>query len=76
MARAWIERSKQLGDGLGRSGGIETDETDGRAAAEDRDHDRVVIDRIHENVTSIALMIESIELHLANSARQFLGGSE
>jgi len=76
MARAWIQRFEQLRDGLCGRGGIEADQAHRGTLAEDRNHDRVVIDRIHENVAPITLMIERIELDLTDSARQFFGRGE
>jgi len=35
---------------------------------------RFVVDRIHEDVVAVTLMIESIELHFANAPGEFAGG--
>ncbi len=61
---------------LGRAGRIKTNQTDRRREAEHRDHDRVVIDRVHENVAAVALVVEGVEFDLADAAREFLGGGE
>ena len=66
---------KQLqngGDVLGGGGGVETDETNGRPRTKHSDHDGFVIDRIHEHVAAITLMIKRVELDFANSARELM----
>ena len=73
VAAALIERFQQLRDRQSGRGGIETHQPYRGARPENRDHDRVVIDRVHENVAAVALVIERIELDLADSAGQFLG---
>src|SRR5260370_7625934 len=68
---------KQLQNGghvLSGGGGVETDETDRRPRTKHSDHDGFVIDRIHEHVTAVALMIKGIEFHFANASRELAGG--
>ena len=54
--------------------GVKAHQADRGAFSEDRDHDRFIIDRIHENVAAIALMKESVELHFADPAGQLARG--
>ncbi len=43
---------------------------------ENGDHDRFVVDRVHEDVVAVPLMIEGVELHFADPARQLRGGGK
>src|SRR5205085_11828502 len=70
------ERLEQLRHGLRAARGIKAHQSYGRPAAENRDHDRVVIDRIHENVVAVALMIKRVEFHFADAPGQFFCGGE
>src|SRR5438552_3483311 len=64
------EQFKNLGNVLRGGGGIKTHQANRAPRTENSDHDRFVIDRIHEHVTSVALMIESIEFYFADAARE------
>src|SRR5437660_12887347 len=70
------ERLEQLRHGLRTARGIKSDQTYRRPPAENRDHDRVVIDRVHENVIAVALMIQRVECHFADTSGQFLRRGE
>src|SRR6476620_11217654 len=70
----FLQRLKEESDLLRGAGRIEPDQADGCPRAEDRNHDRLVIDRIHENVAAVTLVIESVEFYFADPARQLARG--
>ncbi len=65
-----LQSLEDIGDALGRGRRIESNQTNGRPRSENRDHDRVVIDRVHEHVTAVPLVIERVEFHFADAARE------
>ncbi len=69
---ARLERFQKRADVLRGAGGIESHQAHRRAPSENRDHDCIVIDRVHEHVIAVSLVIERIELDLADASRQFL----
>ena len=73
---AFLQRLEEKSDLLRGAGGIEPDQADGCPRAEDRNHDRLFIDRIHENVAAVALMIEGVEFHFADASCQLASSGE
>src|SRR5438046_9588399 len=74
--RCPAQQLQNSGDALGSGGGIKAHQSHRRARTEDGDHDRFVIDRIHEDVIAVALMIKSIELDFADAPGEFAGGRQ
>src|SRR2546427_282868 len=72
----FLQRFQQKCDLLRSAGRIKTYQPNRRPRAKDGDHDRFVIDRVHENVAAVALMIERIEFHFSDPAGQLTGGGK
>src|SRR5438105_9017753 len=72
--RCPAQQLQNSGDALGSGGRIKAHQSHRRARTEDGDHDRFFFDRIHEDVIAVTQMIESIELHFADTPGEFAGG--
>ena len=67
---------QERADRLRRAHRVETHQANCRATPKHRDHDRVVVDRIHEDVAAVALVKQRVELHLADAPGELAGRGE
>src|SRR5439155_19598976 len=73
---SFLECFEQKSNLLGGAGRVKTDQTDRRARSENRDHDRLFVYRVHENMAAVSLVIEGIEFDLADPPCQFACGGK